>query len=87
VIALFLSARLLGWSMAPLILTLILAATLFGIETLKVRRGVVGIYIGLPGLALGAEYDVSKMRNLRIEHPAPRSGTSWRAALGVRLWR
>ncbi len=78
--ALFLSAWLLAWSMAPLILTLILAALLFGSETLKVRRGVVEIYMGLPGLALGVEYDVSKMRNLRIEHPAPKSGTSWRGA-------
>ena len=76
--ALFISAWLLGWSMGPLIMTGILALMLFGREVLNVRSGKVELFLGLPFVGLVVSYDVSKMRNLRTEHPAKKSGTSWR---------
>lgn len=74
----FLSAWLLGWSMAPLIMTLILVLMLLGRESLRVRPGVVELTVGLPFIGLAAVYDVSKMRNLRLENPPKKSGKSWR---------
>ena len=76
--ALFMSAWLLGWVMAPLIMTGILLVMLFGREVLKARSGVVELFLGFPYLGLTAIYDLSKMRNLRIEQPQKKSGTSWR---------
>jgi len=78
--AMFLSAWLLGWSIAPLIMTGILVLMLFGREVLKASPGEVEIFIGIPILGIGANYDVSKMRNLRIEHPPGKSGKSWRGS-------
>lgn len=76
--AVFLSAWLIGWSMAPLIMTGILVLMLFGREVLRVRPGVVEMTIGLPFIGLTAVYDVSKMRNLRLDDPPKKSGSSWR---------
>lgn len=78
VAALFLSAWLLGWSIAPLALTGILVLLLFGRETLTVYPGKVEVVLGLPLLGLAAVYDVSRMRNLRLETPKKKSGRSWR---------
>lgn len=78
VAALFLSAWLLGWSVAPLLMTGILVLLLFGRETLTVWPGKVEIALGLPALSMTAVYDVSQMRNLRIETPPKKSGSSWR---------
>lgn len=78
VIAIFLSAWLLGWSMAPLIMTTILVLMLFGRETLRVRPGMVELTIGLPLAGLTAIYDVSRMRNLRLVNPEKKTRTSWR---------
>jgi len=76
--ALFMSAWLLGWVMAPLIMTAILLVMLFGREALKVRPGTVELFLGFPYLGLTVIYDVSKMRNLRVEQPLKKSGKSWR---------
>ena len=76
--ALFITAWLLGWSIAPLLVTLLILVLLFGREVLKVRKGVVEISLGLPLLGLKAEYAVSKMRNLRFVQPPRKSGTAWR---------
>jgi len=78
VAALFLSAWLLGWSVAPLLLTGILVLMLFGRETLEALPGKVELGLGLPLLRLVAVYDVAHMRNLRIEEPPKKSGKSWR---------
>lgn len=78
VAALFLSAWLLGWSIAPLALTGILVLMLFGRETLTAYPGKVEVTLGLPFLSLAAVYDVSRMRNLRLENPPKKSGKSWR---------
>ena len=80
--ALFLSAWLLGWSFAPLALTLLLLLTLFGREVISAAPGVFRLFVGLPGVGAAAEYDVAGMRNLRIETPPPKSSRSWR---GVHL--
>jgi hypothetical protein len=80
VAAVFLTAWLLGWSIAPLLMTGILLMMLFGREVLTVRPGRVEIGIGLPLLALTGVYDAAKMRNLRRVEPPPKSGTSWRGA-------
>jgi hypothetical protein len=80
VIAVFLSAWLLGWSMAPLIMTTILLLMLFGREVLKVGPGKAELYIGLPFVGAFAQYEVSRMRNLRVEQPAKKSGKSWRGS-------
>jgi hypothetical protein len=76
--ALFLSAWLLGWSVAPLLMTGILVLLLFGRETMTVWPGKVELALGLPFLSLTAVYDVTMMRNLRIETPVKKSGSSWR---------
>jgi hypothetical protein len=78
VIALFLSAWLLGWSTAPIIMTSILLLMLFGREVIRVGPGAFEIFLGLPVLGVIARYDVAKMRNLRLEKPAARSRKSWR---------
>jgi hypothetical protein len=74
----FLSGWLLGWVIAPLLMTGLLALILFGREIIKARPGTVEIFIGLPLVGVSALYEVSKMRNLRIAQPAEKSGTSWR---------
>jgi len=76
--ALFLSAWLIGWSMAPLILTAILVMMLFGREVLKAGPAMVEIFIGIPVFGVSARYDTGKMRNLRYETPPKKSGTAWR---------
>lgn len=77
-IAVFLTAWLLGWSMAPLIMTTILVLMLFGRETLRIGPGTVDLMIGIPRVGLSSVFDVSRMRNLRYAEPAPKSGRSWR---------
>ena len=74
VAALFLSAWLLGWSVAPLLLTGILVLMLFGRETLEALPGKVELGLGLP-CWLVAVYDVAHMRNLRLEDPPKKSGS------------
>jgi hypothetical protein len=76
--AVFLSAWLLGWSMAPLIMTAILVLLLFGRETLHIRPGTIELTFGLPFIGLVAVYEIAKMRNLRMEDPPKKSGSSWR---------
>lgn len=78
VAALFLSAWLLGWAVAPLLLSGILVLLLFGRDTLEVFPGKVELGMGLPLLRLVAVYDVAHMRNLRLENPPKKSGKSWR---------
>ncbi len=72
----FLGAWLLGWSTAPVIMTAILVLMLFGRETLRIRTGTVELSMGIPLIHLTAIYDVSKMRNLRLEAPVKKSGSS-----------
>jgi hypothetical protein len=74
----FLVAWLVGWSFAPLILTLVLLVAAFGREVLLARPGQVEIGIGLPGLVLLANYDAQEMHNLRQVTPPTRSGHAWR---------
>ena len=76
--ALFLSAWLLGWLFAPLALTTLLALVAFGREVISAKPGRFVLFLGLPGLGVAAEYDVARMRNLRVEQPPPKSGRSWR---------
>lgn len=80
VAAVFLSAWLLGWVIAPLIMTTILILMLFGREVLKASPGNVEIFIGIPLLGVTARYDISKVRNLRFEQPPKKSGKSWRGS-------
>lgn len=76
--ALFISAWLLGWIIAPLIMTGILVVMLFGREVLKAGPGAVETFIGIPAFGITARYDVAKMRNLRFERPLKKSPRSWR---------
>ena len=78
VAAIFLSAWLLGWVIAPLIMTSILLVLLFGREVLKAEPGFVEIFFGVAFLGFTVRYDVSKMRNLRYEQPLKKSSKSWR---------
>lgn len=80
VAALFLSAWLLGWIIAPLIMTTILVLMVFGREVLKAGPGYVEIFVGIPLIGITARYDVKKMRNLRFEQPLKKSGKSWRGS-------
>jgi hypothetical protein len=76
--AVFLSAWLLGWSTAPLIMTGILVLMLLGRETLTIRPGTIELTIGLPFVGLVAIYEIPNMRNLRLADPPKKSGSSWR---------
>lgn len=78
VAALFTSFWVLGWSTAPLVMTAILLVMLFGREVVRVRSGVVQVSLGLPLISLQVQYDAAMIRNLRLEHPAPKTGKSWR---------
>ena len=78
VIVLFLGGWLIGWSIAPLGLTALLLVLLFGRETVSAGPGTLETSIGLPLIRLAWKYDVSRMRNLRIVEPPPRSGKAWR---------
>jgi hypothetical protein len=76
--ALFLSAWLLGWSIAPMIMTTLLAVLLFGREVVRTSPGKLEIFFGIPGMGVVAAYDVTRMRNLTHERPRKKSGKSWR---------
>lgn len=78
VAALFLSAWLLGWMMAPLIMTGILLLLLFGREVLQASPGSVEIFMGIPIVGITSRFDPARMRNLRFERPLKKSGTAWR---------
>jgi len=78
VAAIFLTAWLMGWSIAPLAITALLLAMFIGREVLRAGPAVVEVWIGIAGLGLAAIYDAGKMRNLRLETPPPKSGHSWR---------
>ncbi len=80
VAAAFLSAWLLGWVIAPLIMTTILILLLFGREVLKAGPGKLELFLGVPFLGISAQYDIAKMRNLRFEQPPKKSGRSWRGS-------
>lgn len=78
VAALFLTAWLLGWSIAPLLMTAVLLILLLGREVLLLKEGRVVIFTGLPFIGVESEYAVASMRNLRFERPLKVSGKSWR---------
>ncbi|MEE4218578.1 MAG: DUF6498-containing protein [Xanthomonadales bacterium] len=75
---LFLSAWLLGWSMAPLLMTSILVVMIFGREVVRVGPDLLRITIGLPFIGLAGNYEIRGIRNLRIEQAIAKSGKSWR---------
>jgi len=75
---LFLSAWLLGWSMAPLVMTSILVLLIFGREVVRVGPDFLRITIGLPFVGVTANYDIKSIRNLRTKQPVAKSGKSWR---------
>jgi hypothetical protein len=76
--ALFLTAWLMGWSIAPLAMTTILLLLLFGREVLKMRGDRLVVFIGIPGVGVEMEYAVPAMRNYRFERPVRKSAKSWR---------
>jgi len=76
--AIFLTAWLIGWSIAPLIMTLILLLISMGREVVIGRPGILQLGIGLPGLLVSADYDAHKVTNLRLTNPQKNSGTAWR---------
>lgn len=78
--ALFTTFWLIGWSIAPVALLLVLAVLLFGREEVRARPGELEVFFGLPCLGVSVIYSANVIRNLRIEHPEKRSGTSWRGA-------
>lgn len=80
VTAIFMSAWLLGWSLGPLIMTVILAMLLFGRESVRVNRDRLRIFIGLPLVGVAADYQLANMRNLRLEAAREKSGDSWRGS-------
>jgi hypothetical protein len=78
--AVFITAWLTGWSIAPIGLILLALLMIVGREVVRVRPGQFELFIGLPLLGLAATYEIRHMRNLRVELPVPRSGRSWRGA-------
>ena len=83
VAALFISFWLLGWSLAPLVMTALLAVLLFGREIVSARPGALDVFLGLPFIGLAMRYQAPHMRNLRLESPAAKSGKSWRGPHAV----
>lgn len=81
--ALFLTGWLMGWSVAPVVLTAVLLLMIFGRETITASPGRVELLIGLPFFGIGAIFDPAKMRNLRLDAPVKASGTAWRGQHGV----
>lgn len=77
-VAVFSSAWLLGWSIAPLIMTLALLLMLFGREVVTIHGSQFRLAVGLPFLGIGADYRLAAMRNLRAQTPLAKSGKSWR---------
>lgn len=78
VTAVFSSAWLLGWSIAPVIMTTVLALMLFGRESIRVQGDTLKLFLGLPLVGIAARYKIEHLRNLRIERPVAKSGRSWR---------
>ncbi len=78
VIAVFMSAWLVGWSVAPLLLTAVLAVLLGGREIVRVKNNTLELFTGLPFLGLVARYDTAAVRNLEWQEAAQKSGRSWR---------
>lgn len=78
VFAVFMSAWLLGWSVALVLLSSVLVILLFGREVIRAKPGKLEILLGLPGVGALAVYDASKVRNLRHAEAPEKSGTSWR---------
>jgi len=78
VAAIFTSAWLLGWMIAPVLLSVSLLLLLFGREVVAARPGIVELGIGLPGLVLSVPYQASQIRNLRFVQPSAQAGTAWR---------
>ncbi len=78
--ALFITFWLIGWSMAPLAMTSLLAVLLFGREEVRARTGELEVLLGLPFIGLRMRYRAEGLRNLRIEHPDANSGKSWRGS-------
>jgi chromate transport protein ChrA len=78
VIAVFMTAWLLGWSLAPLLMTTALLFMLFGREVVRAGPGRVEVHLGLPLLGVVMRYDPAAMCNLRLQIPAPKSGDGWR---------
>jgi hypothetical protein len=81
--ALFTTFWLMGWSIAPIALTTILAVVAFGREVVRASPGRIELFLGLPFVGLFATYDPSKMRNLRLVEPPKKSGKSWRGTHAV----
>jgi hypothetical protein len=76
--AVFLTGWVIAWSLAPLILTLILLLMLTGREVLIGRSGILQIGFGVPGFMLSVFYDARKIANLRLSDPDSKAGTAWR---------
>ncbi len=81
--AMFITFWLLGWSLAPLLLTVLLAMLLFGREVVTARPGEFEVFVGLPFVGLAVCYEAARMRNLRLERPPAKSGKSWRGPHAV----
>jgi len=75
--AIFLSSWLLGWMIAPLIMTVILILMLFGREVLTIHKDYICIGIGAPGLLVEMQYEAKRIRNLRHVVPDKQSGNSF----------
>ncbi|MFW1678533.1 DUF6498-containing protein [Pontibacter sp. JAM-7] len=78
VMAIFLSAWLLGWSLVPIGLSLVLFVVLFGREVLIASPDRIEIGLGVPGLLFLVPVDPKRVSNVRLETPDKKSGTSWR---------
>ncbi len=78
VVAVFLSAWFLGWSVAPLLLTAVLVVVLLGREVIRATEHQLELFIGLPFIGLVSRYEVRSMRNLQRQPAPQKSGRSWR---------
>jgi hypothetical protein len=78
--ALFMTFWLLGWSILPLLATLILLLLLFGREEVRARPGELEVIMGLPFIGARMTYQAASIRNLRIVYPLKKSGKYWRGS-------
>jgi hypothetical protein len=78
VMNIFIGAWALGWLAGVSVLGVIFLGLLLGREEIVVQPGIVRIRMGIPGIGIGAEFDATRMRNLRPASPDEKKGVGWR---------
>jgi len=74
----FILLWLLGWSLAVVVVGLLLLLLVLGRETLHASRHSLNFTIGIPGVSFGVEYQATALRNFCFRSADADPGSSWR---------